>query len=166
MKELMLELVALVAVIIGAFWFGHHISEAAWQAQWSERDAADARAVASAERKQRSLEQYFQAEIDKVRIYAKTKIDQAAADAVAADAVADSLRESVRRLGARSAQACSSAPATSGGKAATAPGVVLADVFARADTRAGELAKAYDRARVAGLACEQAYAAIASEVRQ
>ena len=35
--------------------------------------------------------------------------------------------------------------------------MVLSDLFQRADQRAGELAAAYDRARIAGLACERGY---------
>jgi hypothetical protein len=38
--------------------------------------------------------------------------------------------------------------------------MVLSDLLARADARAGELAKAYDGARIAGLACEGAYNAL------
>lgn len=33
-------------------------------------------------------------------------------------------------------------------------GIVLSDLRARADAQAGELAKAYDQARLAGLACK------------
>jgi hypothetical protein len=36
---------------------------------------------------------------------------------------------------------------------------VLSDLLQRADRRAGELAKAYDAARIAGLACERMYEA-------
>ncbi|KAA0943668.1 DUF2514 family protein [Pseudomonas sp. ANT_H14] len=35
--------------------------------------------------------------------------------------------------------------------------MVLADVLKRADERAGEMAVAYDRARIAGLTCERSY---------
>jgi hypothetical protein len=35
--------------------------------------------------------------------------------------------------------------------------MVLSDLLARADTRAGELAKAYDRAQIAGQQCEREY---------
>lgn len=37
--------------------------------------------------------------------------------------------------------------------------MVLSDLLTRADERAGELAKAYDVARIAGLACEEHYRA-------
>ncbi|MDP1045514.1 DUF2514 family protein, partial [Klebsiella pneumoniae] len=35
--------------------------------------------------------------------------------------------------------------------------MVLSDLLQRADKRAGELAAAYDRARIAGLTCERSY---------
>jgi hypothetical protein len=35
--------------------------------------------------------------------------------------------------------------------------MVLSDLLTRADVRAGELAKAYDRARIAGEQCEREY---------
>ncbi|MCP5688284.1 DUF2514 domain-containing protein [Klebsiella pneumoniae] len=38
--------------------------------------------------------------------------------------------------------------------------MVLSELRDRADARAGELAKAYDRARIAGLACEASYNAL------
>ena len=38
--------------------------------------------------------------------------------------------------------------------------MVLSDLLARADDRAGELARAYDRARIAGETCEAFYDAL------
>nr|WP_236167116.1 DUF2514 family protein [Pseudomonas fulva] len=35
--------------------------------------------------------------------------------------------------------------------------MVLSDLLARADARAGELARAYDRVRIAGQLCEASY---------
>ncbi|MEJ5866114.1 DUF2514 family protein, partial [Pseudomonas farsensis] len=43
------------------------------------------------------------------------------------------------------------------GQAATRAAMVLSDLLARADARAGELAAAYDRARIAGLQCSSEY---------
>lgn len=48
------------------------------------------------------------------------------------------------------------------GQAATRAGMALFDLLARANQRAEELAKAYDRARIAGLACETSYTALAN----
>ncbi|AFK71726.1 hypothetical protein YSA_09158 [Pseudomonas putida ND6] len=38
--------------------------------------------------------------------------------------------------------------------------MVLSDLLTRADARAGELAQAYDRARIAGHQCEASYDAL------
>jgi hypothetical protein len=38
--------------------------------------------------------------------------------------------------------------------------MVLSDLLTRADARAGELAKAYDQARIAGQQCEAEYDAL------
>ncbi|WP_371857404.1 DUF2514 family protein [Pseudomonas sp. Irchel s3b2] len=42
-------------------------------------------------------------------------------------------------------------------KGSTRAAMVLSDLFRRADKRAQELAAAYDRSRIAGLACERSY---------
>jgi hypothetical protein len=46
------------------------------------------------------------------------------------------------------------------GETATRAAMVLSDLLKRADARAGELAKAYDGARIAGQACERMYDAL------
>ncbi|MCY1463236.1 hypothetical protein D9M71_811040 [compost metagenome] len=43
--------------------------------------------------------------------------------------------------------------------------MVLSDLLARADERAGELAKAYDLARIAGQQCEREYDALTHHAR-
>lgn len=48
------------------------------------------------------------------------------------------------------------------GKAATRAAMVLSDLLARADARAGELAKAYDQARIAGEQCQREYDALSA----
>ncbi|WP_327440354.1 DUF2514 family protein [Pseudomonas donghuensis] len=81
---------------------------------------------------------------------------------VAADAsdAGRRLHDDAARLAER-AGACSADPAVAArGQAATRAAMVLSDLLTRTDARAGELAKAYDRARVAGLACEASYTAL------
>ncbi|HAB02148.1 MAG TPA: DUF2514 domain-containing protein, partial [Pseudomonas sp.] len=46
------------------------------------------------------------------------------------------------------------------GQTATRAAMVLSDLLARADARAGELAQAYDQARIAGQLCEASYNAL------
>lgn len=58
------------------------------------------------------------------------------------------------------ASAGQAAPAPEGSSTATGPGLVLTDVLRQSDERAGQLASYADQARIAGEACEHAYAAL------
>lgn len=128
-----------------------------WQAKWDAEASRLATVRTKAEQEARTEEKRRQAEIDEVRDNAQEKIDQAQADATAAGIESGRLHEQARRLAARASQ-CASNPGTAqGGQAAGQSAMVLADLLSWADERAGELAAAYDRARVSGLACERAY---------
>jgi hypothetical protein len=128
-----------------------------WQGKWNKEATRLATARAKAEQEARGEENRRQAEIDEVRDHAQEDIAQAQADATAAGIESGRLREQARRLAARASQCASYPGSTQGGPAAEQPAMVLADLLSLADERAGELAAAYDRARVSGLACERAY---------
>ncbi|OXI26851.1 DUF2514 family protein [Burkholderia sp. AU16482] len=82
--------------------------------------------------------------------------DQARADAAVADDVADGLRKQVVALIADARRAGAAA-----GSSATGDGLdLLADLFGRADERAGELAKIADERGIAGQQCERSYDAL------
>lgn len=86
---------------------------------------------------------------------ASIALAQARADAADAAVAAGRLRDAARAAGRR---AC---PAVAGASpAASAPAVVLAELYDWADGRAGDLAAAVDAARIAGTACEQSYEAL------
>lgn len=86
---------------------------------------------------------------------AAASLAQARADAADAAVAAGRLRDAARAAGRR---AC---PAVAGASpAASAPAVVLAELYDWADGRAGDLAAAVDAARIAGTACEQSYEAL------
>lgn len=89
---------------------------------------------------------------------------QARADALAADAAGRRLRERATQLAA----ACGPAgphPAPAGaGEATAGAGLVLKELLGRSDDTSGELARAFDAARGAGLACERAYDALRGPV--
>ncbi len=88
------------------------------------------------------------------------EISRARADAAGAAAVAQRLSVRLAQFVA-AGRAGATNPAT-GGERATAddPIGVLADVFSRADRRAGVLAEYADAARIAGLQCERSYDAL------
>ncbi|WP_064336382.1 DUF2514 family protein [Aeromonas veronii] len=157
-------LVRLAAVSLLVWWINHsgytegaHDKELEWSAKWNKQATELATARADAELAARSAEQRRQADIERVRQDAEKQIASAERDAVAADAVAVGLREQAGRLAKRASQCASDSGSAQSGDAAGQSAVVLADLLGRADARAGELAKAYDRARAAGLACQRAY---------
>lgn len=133
-----------------------------WQAnaygkQISGMRAAQAQALATAQAQARTEEQRRQTAIEGIRRDAQDHIALAAADAAAADDRADSLREQVDKLARRPARCPSS---TAGGEAADPAKLLLAELFRRADARAGELAAYADRARIAGETCERSFDAV------
>ncbi|KWA14623.1 hypothetical protein WL26_09890 [Burkholderia cepacia] len=87
--------------------------------------------------------------------------DQAAADAAVADAAADGLRKQVAALVADVRRAGASAGSASAGDALD----LLADLFGRADERAGELAKIADERGIAGQQCERSYDALIGDAQ-
>ncbi|KPB75970.1 hypothetical protein BTW15_02540 [Pseudomonas syringae pv. tomato] len=121
-----------------------------------ERDAAQAKAasLAGTLRLQRQLTK----DIDQVADDAKVQTDRITAAVAIADDRADSLQQQVARL-LISRKSCPTSAAV-GGKARDDFATVLADLRRSADERAGVLAEALDRSRIAGLACEAAYSAV------
>ncbi len=102
----------------------------------------------------RQEEQRRQAAVNKEASDAREQNKAAAVDAGAADAAGERLHVEAGKL---AATACVDPGAAQRGASATRAAMVLSELFQRADKRAGELAAAYDRARIAGLACERSY---------
>lgn len=155
-----------VSAVVTYAWFegrdyGTDKANAAWQHKWDQQALQLANAEARALEVARTEEQRRIKAIEDITNESKKQIEQARADAAAADAVADSMHEQARRLAARGGQCASNATTTNRSQAARATdAVVLAELFRRADAAAGRLAAAYDQARAAGLACERAYDAV------
>lgn len=146
-----------IGCLFGAYQHGVNVTNAKWEKQQSDAQAAQATLRAEEERTARETEQRRQAEIESIRADAQKQIQNAQADARDADLASERLRKQADRL-AQSVRSCpSDTGAADGGKTGTNPSVLLADLLSRADERAGELAKIADRARAAGLACERAY---------
>jgi hypothetical protein len=121
----------------------------------SERDAATARVISLTNtlRLQRNLTE----DINRVSDDAKAKTEHVTAAAAIADGRARSLQQQITDLIARR-KSCA-AEVASGSKARADITVLLADLRRSADEEAGRLAEALDRSRIAGFACEAAYAA-------
>lgn len=154
---------ARVAVYCGllalGYWAGSSVSDYDWSRKWSdaERDAAQAQinavgtAVAAYRRRVTELE----------KVTDETKQLLADAYNAARDADAESGRLQLALddyVRGPSAAAASPTVARECAAAAT-DNLVLADLFRRADKRAGELAAIADQAITRGLACERSYSA-------
>nr|WP_283950180.1 DUF2514 family protein [Pseudomonas piscis] len=151
-------LLLILASYWGIYQHGRSVESAEWQARWNARDAGDKQAWAIDGRAERDKEQTWQNSINKVMHDGQRKIDSAVADAVTARAAADSLQRAVDDLSERLKRTASSNSCTAAASAAaTRTALVLADLFKRADARAGDLAADADQSRSRGVTCEQAY---------
>lgn len=121
----------------------------------TERDTANAR-VASLGNTLR-LQRQITDDINRVSDDAKAKTEHVTAAVAIADGRARSLQQQITDLVA-SRKSCT-AEIASGSKARADLTVLLADLRRSADERAGSLAEALDRSRIAGFACEAAYSA-------
>jgi len=141
----------------GVYQHGRLSADAEWQARWAEQGEFQAKALVALGRAARAEEQRRQAAINQVERDAHEHTQAAAADADSADVAGERLHLQADQL-ATSASQCSSDTDIAGrGQAATRAAMVLSDLLKRADARAGELAKAYDAARIAGMACEAVF---------
>ncbi|HDS1775082.1 TPA: DUF2514 family protein [Pseudomonas putida] len=119
----------------------------------SERDR---RAAAQA----REVEQRRAVAQEEAREHAHEQNQVADAGAAGADAAGQRLRDDGAKFAAAISCPGTDTAAIARGQAATRAAMVLSDLLARADARAGELAKAYDQARIAGDLCEASYNAL------
>lgn len=152
----------LLVLVLASYWgiyqHGRSIESAEWQARWNARDAGDKQAWAIDERAERDKEQDRQNSINKAVQDGQRKIDSAVADAVTARAAAGSLQRTVDDLTERLKRSTSSNSCTAAAsQTATRTALVLAELFKRADDRAGQLAADADQIRSRGVTCEQAY---------
>jgi len=128
--------------------------------QSAKRDSGDRLAEVIGERSAR-LEEHRSADAQQeARVKAHEERTIADAGAAGADAAGQRLRSDATQLAATVSCPGTDTAAIARGQAATRAAMVLSDLLARADARAGELAKAYDQARIAGQACEASYASL------
>ncbi|VVN71488.1 hypothetical protein PS718_00457 [Pseudomonas fluorescens] len=120
----------------------------------AERDTATARvdSLTNTLRIQREITN----DINRVSDDAKAKTEHVSAAVVVADNRARSLQQITDLIAKRQSFA---AEVASGSQARADLTVLLADLRRSADEEAGRLAEALDRSRIAGFACEAAYAA-------
>lgn len=83
-----------------------------------------------------------------------------------ADATGERVREQAGKLAASANCPSSDSGTADRSKTATRAAMVLSGLFQRADKRAGELANAYDAARIAGKAREASYSSLSGRSQE
>ncbi|MGE1530812.1 DUF2514 domain-containing protein [Pseudomonas putida] len=143
-----------------AYEHGRSVELAQAGQQSAKRDSGDRLAEVIGERAMRAEEHRSADAQQEARV--KAHEERAIADdgAAGADAAGQRLRSDAAQLAATVSCPSTDTAVIARGQAATRAAMVLSDLLARADARAGELAKAYDRARIAGQLCEASYNAL------
>jgi Protein of unknown function (DUF2514). len=156
--------IAAVVVLLGSHWaaYQHGLSvERANAGQASaQRDSGDRLAEVIGERDARQEEQRRAQAQEEARAHAQEERTIADAGAASADAAGQRLRNDAARFAATVSCSGPDTATIARGQAATRAAMVLSDLLTRADERAGELATALDRARIAGQQCEREYDAL------
>ncbi|KML56364.1 hypothetical protein VL15_16245 [Burkholderia cepacia] len=150
-------LAVIVAIFVGAatgYSKGHR------DADRSARVADQARQIDDLKTERNEIRRRLAAQQEIATDAAKER-DQARADAAVADGAADGLRRQVVALVADVRRAGASAGSASAVDALD----LLADLFGRADERAGELAKIADERGIAGQQCERSYDALIGDAQ-
>ncbi|UPF01728.1 DUF2514 domain-containing protein [Pseudomonas mosselii] len=150
--------------VVGSHWLvyqhGRSVERTEAAAASAQRDSGDRLAEVLGERDAREEEQRRTAAHEEVRAHAQEQRTIAEGAAAGADAVGQRLHDEAGKLAAAVGCPGQDSAIAARSEAARRAAMVLSDLLARADARAGELAAAYDRARVAGLACEASYDAL------
>lgn len=160
LRRYWLHIAAILAIAALAWWLHHSgrlAERAEWQAQWAERDARDADRIRQEELKQRTEEQRRAEWAAGVQRDATQEIERARLDADGASADARRLRDELAELQLRLGGTGKSAGPPLSSASTTRAALVLSQLLDRCVSQRQELASAFDRSRIAGLACERSY---------
>ncbi|MFK0033008.1 DUF2514 domain-containing protein [Pseudomonas monteilii] len=153
-----------VLLVVASYWgiyqHGRSVERAEAGQASAQRDSGDRLAEVIGERGARQEEQRRATAQEEARANAQEQRTIADAGAADADTAGQRLRSDATQFAAAVSCPGPDTAAIARGQAATRAAMVLSDLLTRADARAGELAKAYDKARIAGLACEASYNAL------
>ncbi|MCE1084489.1 DUF2514 domain-containing protein [Pseudomonas asiatica] len=148
-------LLLLLASYWGVYQHGRSVERAEAGQVSAERDSGDRLAEVIGERGARNEEQRRATAQEEARAHAQEERTIAGVGAAGADPAGQRVRGDAANFAAAVSCPGTDTAAIARGQAATRAAMVLSDLFARADERAGELAKAYDLARIAGQQCER-----------
>lgn len=153
-------LLALLASYWGVYQHGRSVERAEAATATAKRDSGYRLAEVIGERSARQEEQRRATAQEEARAHAQEERTIADAGAAGADAAGERLQHEGAKLAASVSCPGTDTAAIARGQAATRAAMVLSELRDRADARAGELAKAYDQARIAGQLCERSYNAL------
>lgn len=155
-----IALLLVVASYWGAYEHGRSVERAETATVSAQRDSGDRLAEVLGERGARQEENRRETAKEEVRAHAHEQRTIADAGAASADVAGQRLRDEAGKLAATISCPATDTAAIARGQAATRAAMVLSDLLKRAVDTNRELAKAYDRARIAGLTCEASYTAL------
>ncbi|NWL07807.1 DUF2514 domain-containing protein [Pseudomonas hunanensis] len=158
-----LAVAVLLASNWGAYQHGRSVEHAKAGQASAQRDSGDRLAEVIGERGARQEEQRRAQAQEEARTDAQEERTIADAGAAGADAAGQRLRSDATQFAAAVSCPGTDTAAIARGQAATRAAMVLSDLLARADERAGELATTLDRARIAGQQCEREYDALVAK---
>ncbi|WP_426808039.1 DUF2514 domain-containing protein [Pseudomonas sp. WOUb67] len=152
---------AVLAMLLGSHWAAYEHGRSVELSQAgqvsAQRDSGDRLAEVIGERSARQDEHRIADAQEEARVKGHEERTIADAGAADADAAGQRLRGEAIKIAAAVSCPGSDTTAVARSEAATRAAMVLSDLLARADQRAGELAKAYDRALISGQQCEREY---------
>ncbi|PYG79830.1 MULTISPECIES: DUF2514 domain-containing protein [unclassified Pseudomonas] len=153
-----------VLLVVASYWgiyqHGRSIERAEAGQASAQRDSGDRLAEVIGERGARQEEQRRATVQEEARAHAQEERTIADAGAADADAAGKRLRSDATQFAAAVSCPGPDTAAIARGQAATRAAMVLSDLLERSVATNRELAQAYDRARIAGLACEASYNAL------
>lgn len=157
---LKLSLIIGSAAFVAGLVIGAWVTNNSWQSDWDQANLATAEAQVAAVNK--AVEEYKTklANMEKTENETKAALAAALLDADNAARKSNSLQQQIDDYLRNRDTSTNGASVTRQCAAEATDALVLAELFRRADKRAGDLAAALDQARVAGQACERAYAVI------
>lgn len=154
----------LMALVLASYWgayqHGRSVERSSAATASAARDSGDRLAEVIGERDARQEEQRRATAQEEARAHAQEEHQVADAGAAGADAAGQRLQHDAAALAATVSCPATDTAAIARGHAATRAAMVLSELLDRSVDTNRELAKVYDRARIAGLACERSYGAL------
>lgn len=153
-----------VAVLLASHWaayqHGRSVERANAGQATAQRDSGDRLAEVIGERSARQEEHRSADAQQEARVKGYEERTIANAGAAGADAAGQRVQHDAAQFAATVSCPGPDTAAIARGQNATRAAMVLSDLFRRADARAGELAKAYDNARIVANQCAAEYDAL------